>query len=63
MEAEEAEQGHRCLVHLSVQLYPTVDRQQGRYVVFSPVDRILYGGRPGLTAMNNDRVGSAVERV
>ena len=35
MEAKGAEQGHRCLVHLSVQLYPTLNRRQGRYVVRS----------------------------
>ena len=63
VEAEGAEHGHRCLVHLSVQLYLALDRRQGRYVVFSPVDRILYGGRPGLTARNDGWVGSAVERV
>ena len=63
MEGEGAEQDHRCLVHLSVQLYHALDRRQGRYAVFSPVDRILYGRRPGLNAMNDDLVGSAVERV
>ena len=63
MEAEGAEHGHRCLVHLSVQLYLALDRRPGRYVVFSPVDRIFYGGRPELTAMNVGWVGSAGESV
>ena len=58
-----AEQDHRCLAHLSVQLYHALDRRQGSYVVFSTVDRILYGGRPGLTAMNDSWVRSAFETV
>ena len=61
--AEAAEKEHRCLTAPYVPLNPASSHRQEKYIVFFLGDRIVCGGRTGLTVRSVDCVESAVERV